>query len=772
MKKVLFLVSAAVVGLSASAAWTYDATEGTISDGVWKFGATVKNGTTELTVNAVQVVPGEVSPLDFSQPVTDSDGASYAIVKLNPQFATAACGQRSNTPYLDITPHDGYDKVGSLVLPETGLTEISASAFAGCVNLEGTLTLPDGLKTIGSCAFARCTGITKVVNYVPDTVTTLGEGAFIEVPAGGELRLWSVGTITALTGWKSGIESIYFGPALKSMSNAHWAASPFRECTSLVSITFDPGITGAAWTGQSVFSGSGNITNEVLDLSGFKSIDAGWGIFSGSKVEKIIFGTGIATLNGESLKGFAELKEVWFAGKPPKSFTNIYTGQSATKVIRTYVQLDYIEDWKPLAQDNVINDYGSTFSTAYVAANLQPCRLLLCKEAGGGGGDLGDAVVKDGILTMPNGWKFNALLKGASLFVESCVGVPDEPSPLDFSVRITDDLGHDLVVNTIDTQFAQVSYSTDGKNVVIYELTPALVDGQPAGEKLTAVTFPTNGVYEIGAGAFAGCTALTEVSLPTNLVIINTGAFASCTNLRKIENYIPDSVTTLGGAAFVEVPANQDLRLYSIKSVSDLAFWKSGIGSVYFGPVLGNLWGGHWTRGPFKDCSNLTNILFDARISGATWGSNSTFAGDKLTAIVGTFDLSGFTTLDGSWGLLDAPNVGEIILAGGMTKLNAAGSFQSLSGLTNIVFKGVPPKTLSTPYLSGSSGTKVIATHVPRKSIAVKNDSGKCWLDYSADGAIQHKGTTWAQTHLVSGVDPTFRPLLTVEPDGLMLIVK
>lgn len=689
---------------------------------------------------------------------------------LNPQFATAACGQSSNNPYLDITPHDGYDKVGSLVLPESGLTEISASAFAGCVNLSGTLTLPDGLKTIGSCAFARCTGITKVVNYVPDTVTTLGEGAFIEVPAGGELRLWSVGTITALTGWKSGIESIYFGPALKSMSNAHWAASPFRECTSLVSITFDPGITGASWGGQSVFSGSSNITNEVLDLSGFKSIDAGWGIFSGSKVEKIIFGTGIATLNGESLKGFAELKEVWFAGKPPTSFTNIYTGQSATKVIRTYVQLDYIEDWKPLAQDNVINDYGSTFSTAYVAADLQPYRLLLCKEAGGGGGDLGDAVVKDGILTMPNGWKFNVVLNGATMIVKSCVGVPDEPSPLDFSVRITDELGHDLAVNTIDTQFAQVSYSTDGKNTVIYGLTPTLVDGQPAGEKLTAVTFPTNGIYEIGAGAFAGCTALTEVSLPTNLVIINTGAFASCTSLRKIENYIPDSVTTLGGAAFVEVPANQELRLYSIVSTTDLAFWKSGIGSVYFGPVFKNMTAGHWTRGPFKECSNLTNIIFDAGISGATWTAQSIFSGATITN--DRLDLSGFKTINADWGIISSSCVGELVLAGGMTTVNAAGSFQSLSGLTNIVFKGVPPNTFTFPYLKGNSGTKVITTRVPRKSIAEKNASGKCWLDYAADGEIRHSGTTWAAANIVSGVDPANRPLLTIEADGLRMIIR
>ena len=383
MKKLLFLVATAIVVVGGVYAdWLYDPTESTVSDGVWTFGATVKAGTTELTVNAVQIAPSEVSPLDFSQLVTDGSTV-YTIVTLNPQFATAACGQRSNKPYLDITPHDGYDKVGSLVLPETGLMEISASAFAGCVNLEGTLTLPDGLKTIGSCAFARCTGITKVVNYVPDTVTTLGDGAFIEVPAGGELRLWSVGTITTLTGWKSGIESIYFGPGLKSMTGAHWAASPFRECTSLVNLTFDPGITGASWGGQSVFSGSNNITNEVLDLSGFKTVSANWGLFSGSKVEKVVFGTGIITLDGESLKTFTALKEVTFAGKPPTSLMNVYKGLGSKQEVKTYVQRNYIDYWKPLAQDNVINDSSSSFSTAYVAADLQPYRLLLCKEADG-----------------------------------------------------------------------------------------------------------------------------------------------------------------------------------------------------------------------------------------------------------------------------------------------------------------------------------------------------------------------------------------------------
>lgn len=462
------------------------------------------------------------------------------------------------------------------------------------------------------------------------------------------------------------------------------------------------------------------------------------------------------------------LRPIEFKGKPPTTFeAPIYNSIAANQTVYTYVPVAYSNEWSVYAQNGIINEDDSTFSLDYFNASVRPFRPLVFPYSGGGGGELGDGVFANGALTMPGGWKFAATLNGRRLTVNECTAAPDDVTPLDFSVRITNDTGIELVVVKLNPQFGNMTCKI-GNNVP--DIT---ISSNFGGDKVGKLTLPVSGLSEIAASAFANCTSLSgPITFPDGLLSIGDGAFANCTGLTQIENYVPDTVASIGKAAFYNVPAGGDLHLRGLVQTSDLFFWGAGIGSVEFGAPLTKITSSHWCMGPFLSCTSLTNIIFNAGMSGATWAANSVFSGAKFTALVGTFDLSGFTKLDGSWGLINAPNVGEVILAGGMNTLNAAGSFKSFSSMTNIIFKGVPPKSFSTPYLDGNSSKLRIATYVPRKSIAVKNDSGKCWLDYAADGAIHHKGTTWAQTHLVTGVDPANRPLLTIEPDGLMMIIR
>jgi hypothetical protein len=107
----------------------------------------------------------------------------------------------------------GRDDIVSITISE-GIQEIESKCFLGCVNLE-TVSLPDTLKSIGSYAFQGCTnlesaylpaalesigsyafqGCTKLENaksfkgintnindYIPKSVTYIGEGAFWNTP--------------------------------------------------------------------------------------------------------------------------------------------------------------------------------------------------------------------------------------------------------------------------------------------------------------------------------------------------------------------------------------------------------------------------------------------------------------------------------------------------------------------------------------------------------------------------------------------------------------
>ena len=101
----------------------------------------------------------------------------------------------------------------SISLPD-GLTTIGWCAFEGCTGLE-SINLPDGLTTIGYAAFYECTSLKSIT--LPDSVATIGSGAFAHC--------------TSLEGISlpDGVTVIEEGA--------------FQKCTSLKSINLPDGLT-------------------------------------------------------------------------------------------------------------------------------------------------------------------------------------------------------------------------------------------------------------------------------------------------------------------------------------------------------------------------------------------------------------------------------------------------------------------------------------------------------------------------------------------------
>ena len=55
-------------------------------------------------------------------------------------------------------------------------------------------------------------------------------------------------------------------------------------------------------------------------------------------------------------------------------------------------------------------------------------------------------------------------------------------------------------------------------------------------------------ITDIGAGAFAGCTNLKEITFGENVVRIGAEAFAGCSSLKTV--HLPDSLSEIGERAF------------------------------------------------------------------------------------------------------------------------------------------------------------------------------------------------------------------------------
>ena len=119
----------------------------------------------------------------------------------------------------------------NIIIPE-GVTEISASEFAGCYKLT-TITLPNSITKIGEKAFHECTGLKSIT--IPDSVTSIGDSAFQYCKS-----------LTSLT-IPDGITSI--------------GDSVFSGCTSLTSATIPDSVTSI---GSYAFHNCSNLTNVTI----------------------------------------------------------------------------------------------------------------------------------------------------------------------------------------------------------------------------------------------------------------------------------------------------------------------------------------------------------------------------------------------------------------------------------------------------------------------------------------------------------------------------
>ena len=731
---IVFAICIVADVFAADAQWTYNVEAGTISDGDWTFAATASG--TDLTVGAHSANPAVVSDLDFGKPVLDANNVEYTITALNPAF--------------------NNDTAGKLI---------------------GKLTLPaSGLLTIGDYAFNNCTVLTNVVNYIPDSVTRVGIQSFYKCPAKQELRVYGVthfGTnankpdnFSKQAFAESGVTRIVFGPNLKEISD--WDSGPFRNCLSLTNVTFDAAMTGGRFSGarNGGFYGCTALAG-TIDLSGFSDLTyvgttGGSGRALGNTaLSKVILGSGLKKLDVNFFDQMGKLREVVFDCAPGDfAFTTsiaggvMFGGLSADQVVVSKIREADKEAWSQYAQDGAINAISSTFSSDF-AGERYPTRFLVVDGGDEPYGPLGEWVYDADAGVVSNElWSFEADGVLSMLqTVGSCVRYPDVPSILDFSASVTDKRGLPMRILALDTAF-----SASG------------TDTTPAGLKVS------------------------ELRLPDSLLSISARAFARLDNCTNVVNFLPDSVTSVGNYAFYKLPVSADLKLMGIVNMgttaSDAAtyqFGSSSITSVTFGPGFKLLFS--WSKSPFSGCTSLTNVVFDAATTNASFGGIRTDGFYGCSALSGTVDLSGFGNLSyvsdqpSIQNIFTGTRVEKFIVSGQCTKL-AAGFFDGASELKEVVFTGPPPEIKTEKYTSSgwnagkasrlfnyNQSTRTITTYICKAH-------REAWAPYvevngESVSAVPPKGATWKPEYVTSGIDLSLRPMRLIDMDtGLVILVR
>lgn len=332
----------------------------------------------------------------------------------------------------------------------------------------------------------------------------------------------------------------------------------------------------------------------------------------------------------------------------------------------------------------------------------------------------------------------------------------------------TDTAKGPLPAERTNLNFFKPVISTSGQLFAITVIGDSCFSGKiDKGQILGYVIFPEE-LVEIGNSAFYGLSKWkSELVLPASLRTLKQSAFGSCTSLTIDAAKIPSGLVTIDPLVFnSDIQMTGDLNLPNLVT-TDLrqTFTGTGLTSVRFGPNVTGLWGSP-NQGPVQNCRSLTNVTFEAEE--VFLKSGSCFNGCTSLKEI---DLS-MVTGDDSGGHFNGSGIEKIIFGDKLQTLSAQ-AFNGAASLTTVVFTGLPPESLGMPYMTGVAANRKVTTVVRKSKRAIRNGVGKSWLDYTADGKINHLCSTWDPSYLVDGVPVANRPLVTDSPvGGIRMIIK
>lgn len=215
---------------------------------------------------------------------------------------------------------------------------------------------------------------------------------------------------------------------------------------------------------------------------------------------------------------------------------------------------------------------------------------------------------------------------------------------------------------------------------------------------LTSVTIGTNPyLTTIPQCAFANCTSLATISIPSNVTTIKSGAFQNCSaatsldlgSVTTIENYafdgcsglpainIPNTVTSLGDRnAFSGCSAATSLSLGTgITAIPPGTFYGcSSLGSLTIPANVTSIVGATDASGAFENCTSLTALTIPNTITGIGYAA---FRG--CTGLASVFFGTGLTTIS-SEAFNGCTSLAEVTTGTGVTTIG----YRAFNGCTSL----------------------------------------------------------------------------------------
>ena len=238
--------------LSAVTAFAEDTSPstGTASSGGYKYDY-------EVDANGNATITKFLGPDDSVNPVDSASTVSYSIdipSELNHHPVTGL-GENS----FAFERYDGYEgnplckNIHSVTIPQ-GITSIGDHAFYYCSALT-KVTIPQGITSIGDSAFYGCSALTEVT--IPQSVTSIGYHAFFLCTGLHSLTINDAATSIGKEAFMHcSLTSLSLGEYIKTIGD-----SAFQQCGSVTEVTIPQSVTSI---GERAFKFCYGLTNVTI----------------------------------------------------------------------------------------------------------------------------------------------------------------------------------------------------------------------------------------------------------------------------------------------------------------------------------------------------------------------------------------------------------------------------------------------------------------------------------------------------------------------------
>ena len=444
----------------------------------------------------------------------------------------------------------------SYAIPNS-VTTIGDGAFSDCTGLT-SIDIPASVTTIGNGAFLDCTGLTSI--DIPASVTTIGNGAFLDCT--GLTRIVISYGVTSIGesafGFCTGLTSIDIPASVTNIGDL-----AFHLCNKLTTVIVQP--TTPPSLGDDAFYDCDALANIYVPAGTSGDYKAAWSDYA-SKIED--YGS-----CGENVN--------WSYNSESKTLTIFGTGAMA---------------------DNMFGKWPwSSFKKEITTVDIRDGVTTIGDQAFSGCTSLTSITIPAGVTSI------------GDFAFSSCTALSSIELP------------------TSLTSICKGTFNTC--------------------KSLTSITIPA-GVTSISDNAFQSCTALTSIDLPASLTTIGNLAFSFCSSLSSIE--LPTSLTTICEKAFEACKGLTSITIPDgVTSISYMAFYKcTALTSITIPASVTSI-----GKEAFINCIGLESIsvaagntIYDSR-NGCNalieTASNTLMLGCKNTVIPNTVTSIGDNAFDG-----------------------------------------------------------------------------------------------------------------------------